>query len=100
MQNFKGFIFDLDGTAANTLGDLKTAMNEMLSQTGCGTYRFELLEAINYGARQFVQLSLPVDTAATMILSTGVLPNIPPAMTDIIWRLHTSIRVLRKPCRD
>lgn len=60
MQNIKGFIFDLDGTAANTLGDLKTAMNEMLSANGLPERNdTELLSAINYGARKFVQLSLP-----------------------------------------
>ncbi len=60
MQNIKGFIFDLDGTAANTLGDLKTAMNEMLAANGFPERsETELLGAINYGARKFVQLSLP-----------------------------------------
>jgi phosphoglycolate phosphatase len=60
MQNIKGFIFDLDGTTANTLGDLKTAMNEMLTANGFPERTdTELLGAINYGARRFVQLSLP-----------------------------------------
>ncbi len=60
MQKIKGVIFDLDGTAANTLGDLRTAMNEMLQANGfLERSEEELLSAINYGARQFVQLSLP-----------------------------------------
>ena len=60
MQNIKGFIFDLDGTTANTLVDLETAMNEMLAANGFPERtETELLSAINYGARKFVQLSLP-----------------------------------------
>lgn len=60
MQNFKGFIFDLDGTAANTLTDLKTAMNEMLAVNGLPERDdHDILTAINYGSRTFVELSLP-----------------------------------------
>lgn len=60
MQNIKGFIFDLDGTAANTLGDLKTAMNEMLAANGLPQRDDnDILTAINYGSMKFVELSLP-----------------------------------------
>ena len=60
MNSYKGIIFDLDGTLANTLPDLSTAMNSMLRQNSLPERSDEeLLGAINMGARQFVKLSLP-----------------------------------------
>lgn len=54
-------IFDLDGTLADTMDDLKTAMNNMLIKLGYETRtKFELLNFINNGAREFVRRSLPV----------------------------------------
>ncbi|MBO5273707.1 MAG: HAD-IA family hydrolase [Clostridia bacterium] len=58
---YKAAIFDLDGTLAYTLEDLKTGMNEMLaicSYPLCSTER--ILENINGGAYEFVRRSLPV----------------------------------------
>ena len=58
----KGIIFDLDGTLADTMGDLQTAMNGMLSYLGYSERsRTDLLLAINNGAREFVRRSLPKD---------------------------------------
>lgn len=60
MHNFKAVIFDLDGTLANTMPDLKTSMNEMLAANGFPLRsETDLLGAINFGAKQFVRLSLP-----------------------------------------
>ena len=53
-------IFDLDGTLADTMDDLMTAMNGMLRELGFPTRtKEELLTFINNGAYRFVQLSLP-----------------------------------------
>ena len=53
-------IFDLDGTLADTMGDLMTAMNGMLRELGFpARTKEELLTFINNGAYRFVQQSLP-----------------------------------------
>lgn len=62
---FKCAIFDLDGTLADTMDDLMTAMNSMLGSFGYPTRtREELTGFINKGARKFVWQSLP-DGAAS-----------------------------------
>ena len=54
-------IFDLDGTLADTMDDLKTAINSTLEILGYETRpKFELLNYINNGSREFVRRSLPV----------------------------------------
>ena len=56
----KGVIFDLDGTLADTMNDLLTAMNGMLVELGFPERTYgELLTFINRGARYFVGKSLP-----------------------------------------
>lgn len=56
----KAAIFDLDGTLADTMDDLKIAMNAMLRSFGWKERsREELLRFINQGARSFVKDSLP-----------------------------------------
>lgn len=58
----KAVIFDLDGTLADTMPDLQSAMNGMLTRLGYRTRtRAELIKAINNGAREFVRRSLPRD---------------------------------------
>ena len=55
-----GIIFDLDGTLADTMDDLKTAMNSALTKLGYETRtKFELIKFINNGSREFVRRSLP-----------------------------------------
>ena len=55
-----GIIFDLDGTLADTMDDLKTAMNSTLAILGYEPRtKFELLNFINNGSREFVRRSLP-----------------------------------------
>ena len=59
---FKAIIFDLDGTLAYTIEDLKTGMKEMLSELGYPTRSSdEILRAVNYGSREFVRRCLPED---------------------------------------
>ncbi len=70
----KGIIFDLDGTLADTMGDLQTAMNSMLSFLGYSERsRTDLVQAINNGAREFVRRSLPKDVQnVDFILSSAI----------------------------
>lgn len=57
---YKAAIFDLDGTLADTMPDLATAMNSMLRDFGFKERtKEELLQFINHGARVFVGRSLP-----------------------------------------
>jgi phosphoglycolate phosphatase len=59
-MKFKGIIFDLDGTVADTGDDLSTAMNLMLESFGFGRKsREEILKHINFGAKEFVRGCLP-----------------------------------------
>ncbi|MBQ7411684.1 MAG: HAD family hydrolase [Clostridia bacterium] len=58
----KAVIFDLDGTLCDTMGDLRTAINAMLTRLGYKTRtRTELIKFINNGARELVRRSLPKD---------------------------------------
>lgn len=55
-----GIIFDLDGTLADTLDDIKTGINNMLLRLGYEQRtKFEILQFINNGARELVRRSLP-----------------------------------------
>ena len=63
---YRALIFDLDGTLADTLGDLQLAMNEMLRSFGWPERsRGELLRFINRGARSFVADSMPAGSWRT-----------------------------------
>ena len=53
---YKCIIFDLDGTIAYTLEDLREAMNMMLSGFGWESVSLDgVLGAINHGTRNFVR---------------------------------------------
>lgn len=57
---YKCIIFDLDGTIAYTLEDLKEAMNMMLSDFSWDNVSLDdVLEAINHGTRNFVRGCMP-----------------------------------------
>ncbi len=59
-KKFKYFIFDLDGTVAYTIEDLRTGMNLMLRDFGFKEMSAnEILEAINHGMKEFVRGCLP-----------------------------------------
>ena len=59
-MKFKGIIFDLDGTVADTGGDLSNAINLMLESFGFEKKsQEEILKHINFGARAFVNGCLP-----------------------------------------
>ena len=59
-MEFKGIIFDLDGTLADTGGDLANAINLTLESFGFAKMsRDEILKHINYGARAFLGGCLP-----------------------------------------
>ena len=59
---FKYFIFDLDGTLANTIKDLKNAMNYMLRELSFPEIdEAGVLRAINHGVVEFVRGCLPED---------------------------------------
>ena len=59
-MDFKGVIFDLDGTLVDSVDDLTTAMNLTMVECGFPTHDREgILLRINKGARDFVKQSLP-----------------------------------------
>ena len=56
----KAVIFDLDGTLADTILDLQTAINCMLIRLGYKTKtKTDILNAINHGSRELVRKCLP-----------------------------------------
>ena len=62
-MKIKGFIFDLDGTLADTLPELNAAMNVTRSRFGLSPIgRKEVLIGINDGPRMFVKRTFPEGT--------------------------------------
>lgn len=62
-MKIKGFIFDLDGTLADTLPELNRAMNVTRSRFGLAPIgRDEVLRGINDGPRIFVERTFPAGT--------------------------------------
>ena len=62
-MKIKGFIFDLDGTLADTLPELNRAMNVTRSRFGLPPIgRTEVLRGINDGPRAFVERTFPEGT--------------------------------------
>lgn len=62
-MKIKGFIFDLDGTLADTLPELNRAMNVTRSRFGLEPIgRKEVLYGINDGPRSFVKRTFPEGT--------------------------------------
>ncbi len=57
---FKYFIFDLDGTLAYTIGDLRNSMNLTFEKYGFSPIDdAKVLSSINLGTREFVRRALP-----------------------------------------
>lgn len=58
----KAIVFDLDGTLCNTIEDIRTGVNAMLTKLGYKTRsRADIIKFINNGARALVTRSLPKD---------------------------------------
>ncbi len=63
---FKYFIFDLDGTLAYTIGDLRNSMNLTFEKYGFPPVDdAKVLASINYGTREFVRKCLPENIEKT-----------------------------------
>jgi phosphoglycolate phosphatase len=59
-MRFKCIIFDLDGTLANTLGDIAAAMNHALAARGFGALNLErYAELVGNGLRNLAREALP-----------------------------------------
>lgn len=67
-------IFDLDGTLADTMDDLMTAINRMLVRLGYEERtKAELIRFINRGTRYFVKKSLPEEVQnVDFIIDSGI----------------------------
>ena len=62
-MKIKGFIFDLDGTLADTLPELNAAMNVTRGRFGLAPIgREEVMRGINDGPRKFVERTFPEGT--------------------------------------
>ncbi|MBQ8254301.1 MAG: HAD family hydrolase [Clostridia bacterium] len=63
---FKYFIFDLDGTLAYTIGDLRNAMNMTFEKYGFPLVDdAKVLASVNHGTKDFVRKCLPEKTEKT-----------------------------------
>ncbi len=59
-MNIKLAIFDLDGTAADTIDGIREALNRAMKEAGHPTHtRESVLGFVNYGTRDFVENALP-----------------------------------------
>ena len=62
-MKYKAALFDLDGTLADTFGDIAATVNRFLSEAGYPLRTDEeVLSAISFGRREFIQRSLPKGT--------------------------------------
>ncbi len=59
-MNMKLAIFDLDGTAGDTMDGIREALNRSMVEAGYPTHdRESILGFINYGTKQFIEGALP-----------------------------------------
>lgn len=57
---YKAVLFDLDGTLANTIGDITDSVNTMLAACGYPLKSHDdILQVISYGRREFLRRCLP-----------------------------------------
>ena len=62
MRNVKLVIFDLDGTAADTLDGITEALNRTMREGGYPTHtRESVLQFVNYNTRRYIEEALPPD---------------------------------------
>ncbi len=65
---YKAALFDLDGTLADTFGDIFNAANTLLARKGYPLRtKEEILAAISFGRREFVERILPAGTDQCII---------------------------------
>lgn len=66
MKPYKAVLFDLDGTLADTLGDLRDAVNASLLQLQFPVHTTEEIQAaVGNGVRNLILRSLPADASAS-----------------------------------
>ena len=62
MSNIKLVIFDLDGTAADTMEGIVEALNRTMTDGGYPTHtRESVLQFVNYNTRRYIEEALPPD---------------------------------------
>ena len=62
MSNIKLVIFDLDGTAADTMEGIVEALNRTMTEGGYPTHtRESVLQFVNYNTRRYIEEALPPD---------------------------------------
>ena len=62
MRNIKLVIFDLDGTAADTMEGIVEALNRTMTECGYPTHtRESVLQFVNYNTRRYIEEALPPD---------------------------------------
>ena len=103
MCKYKGVLFDLDGTLADTFGDIFHAANTLLQTKGYPLRsKDEILAAISFGRREFIKKIMPesaseqeVDNAVAdytayyaIHFMDRTLPY--PGMIELIHSLHTA----------
>lgn len=86
----KAFIFDLDGTLINSLADLASAINRMLTKRGYPTRELELFpKFIGEGMRQLVERALPESARDADNISACLLDYI--SEYDQCWHEQTQV---------
>ena len=66
----KGVVFDLDGTLANTLEDLKDSLNMAMTELSLPLHTDEsVMKCLNNGMKVFVQRAVPEDMRTEELLS-------------------------------
>ena len=82
MKPILAVLFDLDGTLANTIGDLHCAVNHALAQAHLPQRtKAETLAAVGNGIRRLIDLSLPAGTPAETAYK-NILSNIRKYISD------------------
>jgi len=69
-MRIKGVVFDLDGTLANTLEDLKDSLNMAMTELSLPLHTDEsVMKCLNNGMKVFVQRAVPEDMRTEELLS-------------------------------
>ena len=69
MRNIKLVIFDLDGTAADTMDGIVEALNRTMTECGYPTHtRESVLQFVNYNTRRYIEEALPPDARTDEVI--------------------------------